>query len=125
LMFLSVAYALLGILVSYILYLARPDIPKAVAARFKAVYELLLNKYYVDEIYQAVFIDTCLALATFLWAFWDVVVIDGLVNGTGYLVRTVGGGLRQLQTGRVQGYALTILFGAVVLVAYYALTAAF
>jgi len=125
LMFLSVAYALLGILVSYLLYLVRPDIPKAVAERFKAVYELLLNKYYVDEIYQAVFIDTCLALATFFWAFWDVVVIDGLVNGTGYVVRTVGGGMRQLQTGRVQGYALTILFGAVVLVAYYALSAAF
>ncbi len=125
LMFLSVAYALTGILFSYLFYLAKPEIPKAIATRFKAGYELLLNKYYVDEIYQAVFIDTCLALATFLWAFWDVVVIDGIVNGTGYVVRTVGGGLRQLQTGKVQGYALTILFGAVCVVAYCALMAAF
>ncbi|MFU8856038.1 MAG: NADH-quinone oxidoreductase subunit L [Deferrisomatales bacterium] len=125
LMFLSVAYALLGILGAYFLYLLKPDLPKAIAEKCRGAYELLHNKYYVDEIYQAVFVDTCLSLATFLWAFWDVVVIDGIVNGTGYLVRTVGGGLRQLQTGRVQGYALTILFGAVVVVAYYALMAAF
>ena len=125
LMFLSVAYALVGILAAYFLYLLKPDLPRAVAEKFRALYDLLLNKYYVDEIYQAVFVDTCLALATFLWAFWDVVVIDGLVNGTGYLVRTLGGGLRRLQTGRVQGYAVTIVFGAVVVLAYFAIAAAF
>ncbi len=125
LMFLSVAYALVGILVAFFLYVLRPDLPKMVAGKCKALYELLLNKYYVDEIYQAVIVDTTLALATFFWAFWDVVVIDGIVNGTGYLVRAVGGGLRQLQTGRVQAYAATLLFGVVVLVAYYAVSAAF
>jgi NADH-quinone oxidoreductase subunit L len=125
LMFLSVANGLLGILVAYFLYILKPEIPKAVAARFKAFYELLLNKYYVDEIYQAVFVDTCLMLATFFYAIWDVVVIDGIVNGAGFVAKTVGGGLRQVQTGKLQGYALTILFGVVVLVAYYALAAAF
>ena len=125
LMFLSVAYATLGVLVAYICYLVRPDIPGKVAAKFKGLYELLYNKYFVDEIYQAVFVEGTLALATFCYAFWDVVVIDGIVNGTGFVVRSVGGGLRKLQTGQVQGYALTILLGAVVVAAYYAVVAGF
>ncbi len=125
LMFLSVAYALLGILVAYFAYLLKPDLPGKVAARAKGLYELLYNKYFVDEIYQAVFVEGTLALATFFWAFWDVVVIDGIVNGTGYVVRSLGGGLRLLQTGKVQAYAMTVLLGAVVLVAYYAVVAAF
>jgi NADH-quinone oxidoreductase subunit L len=125
LMFLSVAYGLLGILMAYFLYLLKPEIPKNLAERFKAFYELLLNKYYVDEIYQAVFVDTCLMFATFCHAIWDVVVIDGIVNGAGFLAKAVGGGLRQVQTGKLQGYALTILFGVVVVVAYYAIAAAF
>ncbi len=125
LMFLSVAYALLGILVAYFAYLLKPDLPGKVAAKAKGLYELLYNKYFVDEIYQAVFVEGTLALATFFWAFWDVVVIDGIVNGTGYVVRSLGGGLRLLQTGKVQAYAMTVLLGAVVLVAYYAVVAAF
>ncbi|MDF1556386.1 MAG: proton-conducting transporter membrane subunit, partial [Deferrisomatales bacterium] len=125
LMFLSVGYGLLGILMAYFLYMLKPEIPKGIATRFKAFYELLLNKYYVDEIYQAVFVDTCLMFATFCHAIWDVVVIDGIVNGAGFVAKAVGGGLRQVQTGKLQGYALTILFGVVVLVAYYALAAAF
>ena len=125
LMFLSVAYALLGILVAYVAYILKPDLPRRVAAKVKGLYELLYNKYFVDEIYQAVFVEGALALATFCYAFWDVVVIDGLVNGTGFVVRSVGSGLRRLQTGQVQAYALTLLIGAVILVAYCAVVAAF
>lgn len=121
----SVLYALTGIALAWFFYLARPELPKAVAAKVKGLYDLSYNKFYVDEIYQVVFVDGCLALATFLWAFWDVVVIDGVVNGTGNLARSLGGGLRQLQTGRVQGYALTFLFGAVAVAAYFAVQAAF
>ncbi len=121
----SVLYVLAGISLAWFLYLARPELPKAIAAKVKGLYDLSYNKFYVDEIYQAVFVDGCLALATFLWAFWDVVVIDGAVNGTGKVVRSLGGGLRQLQTGRVQGYALTFLFGAVAVAAYFAVQAAF
>ncbi|GAB4261835.1 NADH-quinone oxidoreductase subunit L [Deferrisoma sp.] len=125
LMFLSVAYALLGILVAYLCYIAKPDIPAKVAEKFRGLYELLYNKYFVDEIYQAVFVEGTLALATFCYAFFDVVVIDGIVNGVGYLVRSVGAGLRRFQTGQVQAYALSILLGAVILVGYYAVVASF
>jgi NADH:ubiquinone oxidoreductase subunit 5 (subunit L)/multisubunit Na+/H+ antiporter MnhA subunit len=72
-----------------------------------------------------VFIDTTVGLANWFRDFWDGIIIEGLVNGAGQLVRALGGGLRQLQTGKVQGYALTILFGAVIVGAYYALTAVF
>jgi NADH-quinone oxidoreductase subunit L len=79
----------------------------------------------VDEIYQAVFVDSLVSLANTFWAFWDVIVIDGFVNSCGYVARALGEGLRKIQTGRVQGYALTILFGAVLLAVYWAVVAAF
>jgi NADH-quinone oxidoreductase subunit L len=125
LMIASVAWALLGILGAYICYLVKPDIPKAVASRFRGIHQLLLNKYYVDEIYYGVFVDGLIGLSQWCWSFVDVKIIDGLVNGTGRLVRAVGGGLRKVQTGQVQAYALSIVFGAVLLVAYFAFAFAF
>ena len=120
LMVASVAWALLGILVAFFFYLLKPDIPRRVAAKFKAVYDILLNKYYVDEIFYGVFVDGLIGLSNWCWSFIDVTIIDGLVNGTGALVRATGNGLRKIQTGRVQGYAATIVLGAIALVAYYA-----
>jgi NADH-quinone oxidoreductase subunit L len=125
LMIASVAWALLAIFAAYICYLVKPGIPKAVAARLSAVHQVLLNKYYVDEIYYGVFVDGLIGVSKWCWSFVDVMIIDGLVNGTGRLVRAVGGGLRKVQTGQVQAYALSIVFGAVLLVAYFAFAFAF
>jgi NADH-quinone oxidoreductase subunit L len=125
LMVLSVGWALLGIILAYVLYLARPELPKTLAAKAKGLYLLLLNKYYVDEIYDTVIVQGFIRLANFFWRIIDVLIIDGAVNGTGFVVRVVGGGLRKFQTGQVQAYALSIVFGAVLLVAYYAMSGAF
>jgi NADH-quinone oxidoreductase subunit L len=125
LMLLCVGYALFGILAAVYFYIKRPDLPGKIAAKVQGVYQLLYNKYYVDEIYGAVFVQGCINLATFCWKFLDVVVVDGAVNGTAKVVKSMGGGLAKLQTGQVQGYALAITFGAVALVAWVALVAAF
>jgi NADH-quinone oxidoreductase subunit L len=121
----SVLWALIGISVAAYFYLKRTDIPARMAKTWKGLYELSLNKYYVDEIYGAVFVNGCVALSRHFWKFWDVVIIDGAVNGLGALVRGLGTGLAKVQNGQVQGYALAIVLGAVILVAYVATYAAF
>jgi NADH-quinone oxidoreductase subunit L len=125
LMIASVAWALLGIGFAYLCYLAKPEIPQKVAAKARGFYDLLLNKYYVDEFYEVVFVQGVLRLSTWCWKAIDLAIIDGAVNGTGRVVRAAGSGLRKLQTGQVQAYALCIVFGAVLLVAYYAVSGAF
>ncbi len=74
------------------------------------MYRASLNKYYVDDIYGLVFARGGVLVANALWWF-DVKVIDGLVNGTGWLATTIGGWLRKIQTGRVENYGLGIAAG--------------
>jgi NADH-quinone oxidoreductase subunit L len=109
---LSVAIGLAGIITAYYLYLKHPQLPERIAQRFKQLYHLLYNKYFVDEIYFAYVVTPVNIISTFFWKFFDDKVVDGaMVNGSAWLVKRVSGGLRRLQTGYVQHYALSILLG--------------
>jgi NADH-quinone oxidoreductase subunit L len=111
----SVAIGLAGIITAYYLYLKRPELPDKIAERFKGTYHLLSNKYFVDEIYSACIVTPINIISTFFWKFLDEGLIDGaLVNGSAGLVKRVSGGLKRLQTGSVQHYALSILIGLLV-----------
>ncbi len=104
--------ALAGVVLAWYLYLKRPDLPVAIAARMKGVHELLLNKYYIDEIYAFLFRDGLRKLGTFLWKVGDVKLIDGvMVNGTAWVVGQVARLSRQLQSGYLYTYAFTMLIG--------------
>jgi NADH-quinone oxidoreductase subunit L len=82
------------------------------------MYRASVNKYYVDDVYQLVFARGGVVIANLLWWF-DAKVIDGIVNGAGWLATTIGGWLRKLQTGRVENYGLGIAAGlALVLLVY-------
>jgi NADH-quinone oxidoreductase subunit L len=82
------------------------------------MYRASVNKYYVDDVYQLAFARGGIVIANALWWF-DAKVIDGIVNGLGWLARTIGGGLRKVQTGRVENYGLGIAAGlAIVLLVY-------
>lgn len=116
LMLLSLAVALLGVYVAYVLYIRRTDLPGRLAARVPVLYEASLNKMYMDEIYEVVPIRSTLAFATWLWTFFDDKVVDGAVNGVARFFGWAGDHLRPIQTGRVQNYALYIFTGMVVLV---------
>jgi NADH-quinone oxidoreductase subunit L len=139
---LSVAVAAIGIWVAYRMYKVDADFAgaKALAGRFPLLYKLLLNKYWVDEIYDATVVAGTIKLARFLWEF-DARVVDGLVNGTAlstvgssfvsgiFDLRVVDGAVnlvawlydvasrwfRRLQVGFAQGYAMVMVFGAAVL----------
>ena len=144
LMALSVAVAVLGIYIAYQMYQKRPDLPERVAAAAASGYRLLLNKYYVDELYDALFVNRAKDLGDAAAAFdlvvvdggvngvgwttrvsaelsrlWDLWVIDGLVNVMAFGVKVLSYPMRVLQTGLVQNYVMFIVLGVVALLAYY------
>ncbi len=108
-----------GIILAYQMYVRDPGLAERLGRQLSGLYRLLLNKYYVDELYDAVVVRPTAALANWLWQVWDTLVIDGTVNGTARLVEANGLLLRLWQTGNVQNYALSFLVGAVVILGYY------
>jgi NADH-quinone oxidoreductase subunit L len=82
------------------------------------MHRIVLNKYYVDEIYDALFVQPIYRLCLWCARVVDVKVIDGLVNGVGSAVVAWALGLRRIQTGFVMNYALGMLLGAVALIAF-------
>ena len=84
------------------------------------IHRLLLNKYYVDELYDATIVQPIKVVSQQgLWRGFDVRVIDGAVNGTGALVSGGSAVLRRLQTGSVRAYAGSLFVGVVLVLGYY------
>ena len=112
--------ALTGIALAGYLWLKNRHIPDRMAQSFAGPYKLLLNKYDVDELYDGAIVQPIKAFSTQgLWKGVDVVVVDGAVNGAGYVVGAFAAGLRLVQTGSVKTYAAGTLLGAVSILAYY------
>jgi len=120
LMAFSSGIALAGIGIAAYFFLRRRDAADAVAARFAGLHKLLLNKYYVDEIYDAAIVrPLARGSERALWKAVDAGVIDGAVNGAGSIVNGAGAVLRRLQTGSLRAYALSVFVGVVVILGYY------
>jgi NADH-quinone oxidoreductase subunit L len=116
-MLISTFVAIGGIFTAYLLYRRPTGVPAAFASNLPWLYNALLNKWYFDEFYQRIVVEPFKAIAYGLWRF-DQKVIDGAVNGVAGLIAGFGGRLRRLQTGFVQGYALAIGVGVLLLVTY-------
>ncbi len=109
----AVLVAAAGFLVAWWLYIREPQKPEELAARLSAPYRLLLNKYYVDEIYAAVVVRPLVWLSDrVLWRAMDAAVIDGAVNGAADAARGFGERLRQMQSGNTRSYAAWVILGA-------------
>jgi len=109
-----VIVGVLGLLVAWWSYIKRPDIPKRMAQSVRGLYTLLLNKYYVDEIYAALIVRPLLWISTnVLWHVVDEGAIDGVVNGTATFARESGSQARKLQSGNTRSYAAWVILGAV------------
>ena len=115
----ATAAAAFGIWWAWMLYVRSPQLLDRVYARTTRIYEILWNRYWVDEIYDFLFVDPYRRASTFFWKSVDAIFIDGLVNGVGAVVVWNSGVWRRLQTGNVQTYAMAMLIGAVALVGAY------
>lgn len=140
LMALSTVIAVAGWALARHFYIKEPQLPNLLAERAHGLYTALVNKYWVDEIYQAVIVRPLLWFANFLWTFdqwvldglvnasgwvtlmeskiseiFDVYIVDGTVNGVSATLDVGARGLRRLQTGAVQNYVLAMVMGIVVL----------
>jgi NADH-quinone oxidoreductase subunit L len=118
LMGLSIVVALVGVLLAYQMYQKDPNMPGRLANRLKTTYKLLLNKYYIDEIYNATVVQPLLKTSDVLSDLFDMKGIDGMVNGVAWVVAATGKGVRRIQTGFVQNYALFMGAGILVLLGY-------
>jgi len=118
---LAVAASGLGALAAAWLYVWRPELPERIAARAGGLYRLLRDKYYVDEIYDALFVRPLVAVSDrVLFRGIDHGLIDGVaVNGSARAVRGFAAhGLKYLQSGLAQGYLVTFVAGALAIVAW-------
>jgi NADH-quinone oxidoreductase subunit L len=115
----SSVVALLGIGLAYWFYVANPDIPAGLALRFKPLFKLLANKYFVDDLYDVLFVRPGKALARFLAQGVDKAAIDGIIDGGARLIARGGALLGRLQSGYIRHYALAMFLGAIVIVAYF------
>jgi NADH-quinone oxidoreductase subunit L len=119
LMALSVGVAVVGIALARTWYLKRREIPERISHRFAGMYTLLLNKYYVDEAYEAgVVRPTVKGSEKLLWRGIDVGVIDWCVNSLAGAVGFFSRAARMVQTGVTQGYAFVFLVGVIVILGW-------
>jgi NADH-quinone oxidoreductase subunit L len=142
LMIVATLVALAGIYLAYVIYYKETISAERLKNRFAPIHKLLYNKYYFDELYNAIIIRPIFKLAEFLfkkfdqgvidwlvnaagnftvflswfWELFDTYIVDGAVNGVGYVVRGTGAGIRRVQTGQLQNYAFIIFFGIVLII---------
>ncbi len=114
----SMAVAGAGIFVAYKMYIKQPELPEKVTQKIPVIYDLVYNKYYVDEIYDATVVEPIKNGSDFLWHGVDENVVDGAVNGSATTIGWLSSHLRKLETGFVQNYALAILIGVVLITGY-------
>jgi len=116
----AVIVAFIGFLIALYLYIIRPSAAKKLANGLRPIYTLLWNKYWVDELYGAVIIGPLIWLSrNVLWKVIDVGLIDGTVNGSAFVSRGVGGGLRRMQGGNTRSYAAWVVIGAVAVTVFF------
>ncbi len=118
LLILSVVVVAAGITLAWFLYMSTPVRAEAIGRPRTPLHALLLNAYYVDRLYDVVIVRPLFALSGVLARAFDLGVIDGVVNGLGRAVVAWAAGMRRLQTGFIVNYALTMLAGAVLVLAF-------
>ncbi|MDD2899365.1 MAG: NADH-quinone oxidoreductase subunit L [Desulfuromonadaceae bacterium] len=119
LMGLSVVIALVGIAIAFTMYVKNTELPGKFVATFPTLHRAVYNKWYIDEIYDYVFVNPCKALGQFLWKGFDVLIVDGVVNGVANVVMGFSGIFRYMQSGYIYNYAFSMALGVVVMLGYF------
>ena len=117
-------FALVGISIAYYFYIVRTDMPARTVKRFPGLHALFYNKWYFDELYDAVFVKPSLAIGRFLWKKGDGATIDGLgPDNIAARAQDMAGMLMRFQSGYLYHYAFVMLVGVAGLVTYFMLSA--
>jgi NADH-quinone oxidoreductase subunit L len=107
-----------GVVVAWVLYILKPEVPATIRARFGFVYRLLDNKYYFDWFNENVLAPLARGMGKGLWKGGDVALIDGAINGSARAVGGVASAMRLLQTGFIYWYALVMVLGVFALLSW-------
>ena len=118
LVLLATASALGGIALAFAFYRRTPALPSRMASRFPGVYRLLVGKYFIDEVYDAVVVRPLVRGAEMIYDHFDLKVIDGALDGSAAAAGLAGRGLNVLQSGLVRDYALAFLIGAIIFLGF-------
>jgi NADH-quinone oxidoreductase subunit L len=119
LMAVSVAVAASGLYLAYQWYAKQGGrVPARIAAAMPGAYHLVADKFRIDELYGFLFVRPFAWLSRTLWKVVDVLIIDGILNASAFLVELAGDFLRFLQTGNVRNYALTFFLGLIALLLF-------
>ncbi len=109
---------LAGLVLAYVYYMVSPGLPAATARAFRPIYLFFLNKWYFDELYDALFVRPAFAIGRFLWKGGDGAVIDGTIDGTASTVGWFTGKAVRFQNGYVYNYAFVMLIGVAAILTY-------
>jgi len=107
---------ILGIGIAYVMYIKKTELPALLARKLKPLYKLSLNKWYFDEIYEAVLIKPTKRLGDILWKSLDIRVIDGVPNSLARACKSMSIRVSKVQTGFIFDYALWMVLGIIVMV---------
>jgi NADH-quinone oxidoreductase subunit L len=118
LMVLSVLVAVGGIFFARHIYIHRKELAEKLTDTYSGIHKLLWNKYYVDEIYDAVVVNpTVKSSDKLLWKIFDIGIVDGAVNGTAKLIGVISSYTRRMQVGVTQSYAAIFVAGIIIILA--------
>jgi len=119
LMIVSLGVAIGGVLLARNIFLKRREVAVNLASHWNRFYQLLSNKYYVDEVYDAAIVNPIVkGSEKVLWLSFDMGIIDGAVNGTAKLIGVISQFIRRIQTGIAQGYALAFVIGIIFILSW-------
>jgi NADH-quinone oxidoreductase subunit L len=108
----------IAISLAYFLYIKRTDLPQKIAAKFPTAYKISLNKWYFDEIYEALLVKPTKRLGDLLWRFFDMKIVDGIPNSAAAFCKMMSARISKIQTGYIYDYCLWMVLGVVGIVLF-------
>ncbi len=116
----SITVALGGWIIGYMMYIKKTELPQKIGATFQPIYKLLFNKYWVDELYSKTLVQPVLkSCEKIILGFFDVIIIEGIVNGVPNLIGVFSKKFREIQTGFLSNYGLVMALGALFIIGFW------
>jgi len=114
----SVGLAGVSAWLAYDFYISHKDRPAKIAAKCSRPYQLIYNKYWVDEFYFSKIINPLIDISKGFWEYVDVCIIDNITYKLSDFVQSMSRGFKKLQNGQLQQYGFYVFIGLVVILSY-------